>query len=204
MVANFSTSAIMPAPAFAKALNSMLPKDIRIRMAEEAAQDFHARFSAKGKTYRYDFFTGAIQSPLERLYRTHFPCSFMPDRVRASLDFLVATHDFASFEAVGSRDRTRTTGRGAVRTLFQAQCLVDRARPEHFSLRFSGDGFLRHMVRNLAGTLIRVGTSRLTPEQFVAILEAQDRKEASPTAPACGLFLEAVHYEEMSGNDGAS
>ncbi|MCI5162144.1 MAG: tRNA pseudouridine synthase A, partial [Candidatus Electrothrix sp. AX5] len=65
MVANFSTSAIMPAPAFAKALNSMLPKDIRILMAEEAAQDFHARFSAKGKTYRYDFFTGAIQSPLE-------------------------------------------------------------------------------------------------------------------------------------------
>ncbi len=202
MVANFTTGVTMPAPAFVKALNSMLPKDIRILGAEEAAPDFHARFSAKGKTYRYDFFTGAMQSPLERLYRTHFPCSFMPDNVQASLDFLVATHDFASFEAVGSRDRTWTTGRGAVRTLFQAQCLVDPARPEHFSLRFSGDGFLRHMVRNLAGTLIRVGTGRLTPEQFVAILEAQDRKEASPTAPACGLFLEKVHYEEMAGNNG--
>ena len=197
MVANFSTGVTMPASAFVKALNSMLPKDIRILEAEEAALDFHARFSAKGKAYRYDFFTGAMQTPLERLYRTHFPCSFMPDNVQASLDFLVATHDFASFEAVGSRDRTRTTGRGAVRTLFQAQCLTDPARPEHFSLRFSGDGFLRHMVRNLAGTLIRVGTGRLSAEQFVAILEAQDRKEASPTAPACGLFLEKVHYEDF-------
>lgn len=202
MVANFSTGTTMPASAFVKALNSMLPKDIRILGAEEAAPDFHARFSAKGKSYRYDFFTGAIQSPVERLYLTHFPCSFMPERVQASLDLLLGTHDFASFEAVGSRDRTRTTGRGAVRTLFQAECLADPARPEHFSLRFSGDGFLRHMVRNLVGTLFQVGTGRLSIEQFAAVLVAKDRDKAGPTAQACGLFLEEVHYAEMSGNDG--
>lgn len=199
MVANFTTGATMPGPAFAKALNSMLPKDIRILGAEEAAPDFHARFSAKGKTYRYDFFTGAVQSPVERLYRTHFPCSFMPDRVRPSLELLLGTHNFSSFEAVGSRDRTRTTGRGAVRTLFLAQCLADPRRPEHFSFRFRGDGFLRHMVRNLVGTLIQAGTDRLSTEQFAAILAAKDRKAAGPTAPACGLFLEQVHYEEMAG-----
>ena len=197
MVANFSTGATMPAQSFARALNSMLPKDIRILGAEEAAPDFHARFSAKGKTYCYDFFTGAIQSPVERLYRTHFPCAFIPDRVQPSLDLLLGTHDFASFEAVGSRDRTRTTGRGAVRSLFQVRCLVDPARPEHFSFRFRGDGFLRHMVRNLVGTLFQVGTGRLNTEQFAVILAAKDRDKAGPTAPACGLFLEKVHYEEM-------
>jgi tRNA pseudouridine38-40 synthase len=180
----------------------MLPKDIRILEAEEAAPDFHARFSAKGKTYCYDFFTGAIQSPVERLYRTHFPCSFIPDRVQPSLDLLLGTHDFSSFEAVGSRDRTLTTGRGAVRTLFLAQCRADPARPEHFSFRFRGDGFLRHMVRNLVGTLFQVGTGRLSIEQFAAVLTAKDREKAGPTAPACGLFLEQVHYEEMAGKEG--
>jgi tRNA pseudouridine38-40 synthase len=197
MVAHFSTGVTMPAPAFAKALNSMLPKDIRILAAEEAAPDFHARFSAKGKTYRYDFFTGPLQLPAERLYRTHYPCSFQSDLLQASLDYLVGTHDFASFEAVGSRDRTRTEGRGAVRTLLQADCLVDPGRPEHFSFRFTGDGFLRHMVRNLAGTLFLVGSGRLSSEQFRDIVKAGDRKKAGPTAPACGLFLEQVHYEEV-------
>ena len=204
MVAHFSTGVTMPAPAFAKALNSMLPKDIRILAAEEAAPDFHARFSAKGKTYRYDFFTGHLQLPAERLYRTHYPCSFQSDLLQASLDYLVGTHDFASFEAVGSRDRTRTEGRGAVRTLFRADCLVDPGRPEHFSFRFTGDGFLRHMVRNLAGTLFLVGSGRLSSEQFRDIVKAGDRKKAGPTAPACGLFLEQVHYEETAGKEGVS
>lgn len=195
MVAHFITTATMPASAFVKALNSMLPKDIRILDAVDVPPDFHARFSAQGKTYRYDFFTGPLQLPAERLYRTHFPCSFDCDRLHPSLDLLMSTHDFSSFEAVGSRDRTLTTGRGAVRTLFQAQCLVDPARPEHFSFRFAGDGFLRYMVRNLVGTLLRVGTGRLSTEQFQAILAAKDRERAAPTAPACGLFLEKVHYE---------
>jgi tRNA pseudouridine38-40 synthase len=194
MVANFTTTATMPAAAFSKALNSMLPKDIRILKAEEVALDFHARFSAQGKRYRYDFFTGVLQFPLERLYRTHFPFFFQPERLQGSLDLLIGTHDFSSFEAVGSRDRTRTTGRGAVRTLHQAQCAIDLSQPEHFSLFFSGDGFLRHMVRNLVGTLLWVGSGRLTTEQFAAILAAKDRKKAAPTAPACGLFLEKVHY----------
>lgn len=198
MVAHFTTTATMPASAFVKGPNSMLPKDIRILDAVDVPADFHARFSAQGKTYRYDFFTGAIQPPTERLYRTHFPCSFDPNRLHPSLDLLIGTHDFSSFEAVGSRDRTLTTGRMAVRTLFQAQCLVDPAHPEHFSFRFAGDGFLRYMVRNLVGTLLWVGTDRLSTEQFQDILAAKNRERAAPTAPACGLFLERVHYEESS------
>ncbi len=204
MVAHFTTTGTMPASAFVKGPNSMLPKDIRILDAVDVPPDFHARFSAQGKTYRYDFFTGPLQLPAERLYRTHLPCSFQPENVQASLDLLVGTHDFVSFEAVGSRDRSRTTGRGAVRTLSQAQCLADPARSEHFSFHFSGDGFLRHMVRNLVGTLLWVGTGRLTTDQFAAILAAKDREQAAPTAPACGLFLERVHYEEITEKAGES
>ncbi len=199
MVVNFITKVTMPATAFAKALNSMLPQDIRILNASEASPDFHARFSAKGKTYRYDFFTGPIQPPHERLYRTHAPCPFTIDRVRPCLAYLIGSHDFSSFEATGSRDRSRTTGRGAVRTLFHAECLVDAARPEHFSFRFRGDGFLRHMVRNLVGTLFMVGSGRISDYAFKVIMAAKDRQEAGPTAPACGLFLEQVHYEEFPG-----
>ena len=198
LTATFTTAARIPATAFVKALNSTLPKDIRILEANEVGPEFHARFSATGKTYRYDFFTGIIQPPAERLYRTQLPCRFQPKLVQPGLDILLGTHDFSSFEAVGSRDRSKTTGRGAVRTIFQAECLGDA---EHFTLRFSGDGFLRHMVRNLAGTLVWLGTGRLSPEQFTAILAAKDRKQAGPTAPPCGLFLEKVHYEDFPGID---
>ena len=194
MTANFHTDAAMPAIAFQRALNSMLPKAVRVVAAAEAALDFHARFSAIGKTYRYDFFTGAVQLPAERLYRTHAPCVFMPERVQPCLELLLGRHDFSSFEAVGTRDRNATEGRGAVRTIFRAECVADLARPEHFSFRFSGDGFLRCMVRNLSGTLIWVGAGKVSCGQFATILAAQDRTQAGPTAPACGLFLEKVDY----------
>ncbi len=194
MTANFHTHAAMPAAAFQRAMNSMLPKAVRILESCEVPPEFHARFSAVGKTYRYDFFTGAVQSPAERLYRHHAPCVFLPERVQPCLEMLLGSHDFSSFEAVGTRDRSRTDGRGAVRTIFRAECVIDPARPEHFSFRFSGDGFLRCMVRNLAGTLIWAGAGKLTHEQFATILAAKDRRQAGPTAPACGLFLEQVQY----------
>ncbi|MGX9726654.1 MAG: tRNA pseudouridine(38-40) synthase TruA [Candidatus Electronema sp. VV] len=194
MTANFHTGAAMPTAAFQRALNSMLPKAVRIFEAAEAAPDFHARFSALGKTYRYDFFTGAVQLPAERLYRAHAPCVFMPGRVQPCLELLIGSHDFSSFEAVGTRDRSKTEGRGAVRTIFRAECVADPVRPEHFSFRFSGDGFLRCMVRNLAGTLLWVGAGKLSHEQLANILAAKDRRQAGPTAPACGLFLEQVEY----------
>lgn len=194
MTANFRTNAAMPAAAFQRALNALLPKAVRILESLEVPPDFHARFSAVGKTYRYDFFTGAVQNPVERLYRTHAPCSFSPELAQPCLQLLLGSHDFSSFEAVGSRDRSRTTGRGAVRTLFQAECVADPVRPEHFSFRFSGDGFLRQMVRNLAGTLLQAGAGRLSSADFAAILLAKDRRQAGPTAPACGLFLEQVQY----------
>ncbi len=195
MVANFTTSATMPAHSFKHALNSMLPGDVRITSSTEAATDFHARYSSTGKTYRYDFFTGSLQMPAERLYRTHVVPPFDVKPVITCLDYLVDTHDFTSFEASGSRDLTRTNGRGAVRTLFRAECVADADQPECFSFYFSGDGFLRRMVRNLAGTLFMVGAHRIDFKEFKAILTGKDRQLAGPTAPPHGLFLEQTHYE---------
>ncbi len=198
MVANFKTNSSMAAESFQKALNSMLPRDVRIIEAGEAAPDFHARYNSTGKTYRYDFFTGSTQSPTERLYRTHVPCSFKLSKVRACLKDLIGSHDFSSFEAGGSRDLTRTGGRGAVRTLLKAVCVTDLTQPEHLSLYLTGDGFLRYMVRNLAGTLFLVGSGRIDRGEFATILAGKDRSLAGPTAPACGLFLEQVHYKVLT------
>lgn len=172
----------------------MLPNDIRILGAEEAPFDFHSRYSALGKTYRYDFFTGAVQMPSDRLYRAHYRGPFMPERLTTALDHLVGQHDFSSFERTGSRDKNATHGRGAVRTLTQASCFPVLGSTDHWSIRVTGDGFLRQMVRILAGTLIEIGQGRRQGEELPAILTARDRTAAGPTAPACGLFLERIHY----------
>ncbi len=192
MVANFLTSSTMGPGEFIRALNSMLPADIRILDAQSMPREFHARYQAIGKTYRYDFFTGRIQLPHERLYRTHVRTDFSLNLVLPCLDLLLGSHDFSAFEATGSRDTTRTGGRGAVRTLTRADCLP--AASDYFSFIFSGDGFLRHMVRNIAGTLFLVGAGKINSQEFVSVLQQKDRSLAGPTAPPCGLFLQHVHY----------
>ncbi len=200
MVAHFHTTTAFPVVAFFKGLNSMLPHDIRILDAEEAADDFHSRYSALGKTYRYDFFTGPVQLPSTRLYRAHLPGTFDPARVAAGLELLIGTHDFSSFECTGSRNKNIIAGRGAVRTLFQVSCFPQLGAADCWSLRLTGDGFLRQMVRILAGTLIELGQGKRPPEGFAAILAAQDRSKAGPTAPACGLFLERLYYHTLFFN----
>ncbi len=200
MVANFFSGSAMTARAFQNALNSMLPADIRILKAEESFPEFHARYSSTGKTYRYDFFAGSIQSPDERLYRTHIHHPFELRKVIPCLELLTGSHDFTSFEAAGSRDLSKTGGRGAVRTLLNAEGFTDPTRPQHYSFSFTGDGFLRHMVRNIVGTLFLVGSGRIDDNDFAAILAGRNRRLAGPTAPACGLFLEQVHFEPLTGN----
>ena len=195
MVAHFHLQAAIPLAAFSKGLNSLLPPDIRILQAEEAEPDFHSRFSALAKAYRYDFCTSAIQLPCTRYHIAHRPGPFDPNRLREGLATLVGTHDFSSFERSGSRDRDATGGRGAVRTLFRAECL---ARPEldTWSIRLVGDGFLRQMVRNIAGTLIEIGQGKRPSDSIPDILAARDRTKAGPTAPACGLVLETIFYTD--------
>jgi len=194
MVAHFRTLTTMPVVAFFKGINSMLPGDIRILCAEEAPLSFHSRFNAQGKTYRYDFFTGEVQLPATRLYRAHLPGPFDHNRLETALTSLVGTHDFSSFERTGSRDKNAVGGRGAVRTLFNICCFPQLGEADCWSLRITGDGFLRQMVRIIAGTLIEIGQSKRPAEELAAILSAQDRSKAGLTAPACGLFLETIYY----------
>ena len=197
MVAHFHTNAAHPPATFYHGLNSLLPPDIRILEAESASPDFHIRYSAPGKTYRYDFFTGRIMPPTRRLYEAHFPCSLNLAAVQECLRFLTGTHDFASFEGSGSRDPLHSKGRGSIRTIYQAECRPVKNMPLHFSFFVTGDGFLRHMVRNMIGTLLPVGQNRISPAEFADILSARNRSSAGPTAPAHGLFLQKIYYKDQ-------
>lgn len=195
MVANGRTDSRVPLGAFAKGLNTMLPPDIRVLAADEAPPDFHSRYDALGKTYSYDLTTASIQHPLERLYHAHVPRAMSFEAVIPCLEILLGTHDFAAFEGSGSRDREREGGRGAVRTLSEARCEKISELSLRWRFVFTGDGFLRHMVRNLVGTLLEVAQGKYGPDEFRRILESRDRRRAGPTAPARGLCLQRVHYD---------
>ena len=193
MVANFETGANIPCQGFVKGLNSLLPDDIRILEAAEAAEDFHARRSARAKTYWYNLYNGPVQLPTKRLYWTHFFAELDFSAMAEGLAQVTGTHDFSSFEGAGSRDPD-FGGRGAERTIIQAG--IERVGSENY-YRFiiTGDGFLRHMVRNIVGTLLEVGKGRVGPSGVATILAAKNRSQAGPTAPAHGLFLKEVIYQ---------
>lgn len=194
MTANFQTDSVIPLSGLVKGLNSMLPEAIRVLDAEKVAHDFHARYNATGKVYEYAFMATEIMPPCQRLYAAQVRAPFMCDAVRLCLPMVVGTHDFSSFEASGSRDLTITGGRGAVRTIFAARLDEEGKDSRMFRLTIAGDGFLRHMVRNIVGTLFGVGRGRLTPLDFQEIVAARDRTLAGATAPAKGLTLKTVLY----------
>jgi tRNA pseudouridine38-40 synthase len=161
-------------------------------MVDEAAPDFHARFSATGKCYHYRLYTGRTQPPQLRLYSVHVTGELDLPALKKCLKLLEGTHDFASFENSGSRDKSISSGRGAVRTIHHAELIEES--PCQLTLQFTGDGFLRNMVRNLVGTLLEVGRGKLSVEDVCKILEAKDRTMAAATAPAHGLTLKQVLY----------
>ncbi len=192
MTANFKTSSPIPCHGFMKGLNSLLPTDIRIMDIVETEIDFHSRFAALGKCYLYQVISTPIILPTQRLYNTHCPGKFNFNAMNDALSCLIGEHDFASFEAMGSRDLAQK-GRGAVRKIYSARA---RLMPDGagFSVKIHGDGFLRHMVRNIVGTLIDVGLEKKNVDNFKKILYAKNRSLAGATAPACGLFLQKVFY----------
>lgn len=193
MVANFLTSSKISCYGLQKGLNSLLPDAIRILAVEDVDPDFHARKSALAKTYWYYFSLAPVVLATSRLYVTSLPAPFDFEEVGKCLQSLLGCHDFSSFEATGSRDKTRIEGRGAFRTIMAATLVQDQ-NPQQFKLVLRGDGFLRKMVRNIAGTLFEVGQGRMTAAQFQEVLAAKDRDQAGPTAPACGLFLSHIEY----------
>jgi len=192
MVAHFHTEKPIQPQVFAKGLNSMLPGSIRILHATEENQGFHSRFSATGKTYIYSIHNGAIMMPCDRLYRVHIRSELDFSTMHECLKIITGSHDFASFETSGSRDPSHPKGRGSIRTISDASLSHENVDFFHFSL--TGDGFLRHMVRNIVGTVLEVGLGRRTIAGFRQAILSCKRSEAGATAPAYGLMLKKIYY----------
>lgn len=194
MVAHFNCISTISCEILQRGANSMLPGSIRIFEVTDVDEHFHARYLAIGKKYHYSLFTGPIQPPFKRFTSLHITKPLNLDRITKCLKVITGTYDFSSFENSGSRDKSITTGRGAIRTIRSARIL--QCEEQLLILEFTGDGFLKNMVRNLVGTLIEVGKEKLTVNDFIQIRDAQDRTKARETAPAHGLALIEVYYNE--------
>lgn len=196
MTAHFVTRSAIACSSFRSGLNSLLADSIKVMQVEEADASFHSRISARAKIYQYYFTTAAIVAPHRRLYCAHLPGDFDLEAARRCLPYIVGRHDFSCFEATGSRDTAKIGGRGAWRQIF-AVSLTPLAGPgPEYLFEICGDGFLRKMVRNIVGTLIEVGQQRMRVADFAVLLRQGDRSLAGPTAPACGLFLKQIYYDE--------
>jgi tRNA pseudouridine38-40 synthase len=172
--------------ALQRAIDALLPPDVALRELTPAPASFHARRDARSKLYVYRLWTGVARSPLRERYALRVRYALDLDALRRAADALVGTHDFASFRAGGGRGRT------SVRTLTRVE--VTGRAGEELSLEVEGSGFLRHMVRNLAGTLLEVARGRRAADSIPALVAARDRRQAGPTAPAHGLTLVRVDY----------
>ncbi len=187
-VVNFDSGTwTIPPQRVACALNGMLPDDIAALESAAVPGSFHARFSATAKLYRYTIYNGKMPVPFHRLYSYHIPRPLDVAVMRAAARHLVGKHDFKAFRALGTPVKT------TVRTLFDA-AVSQKDGMVFIDLR--ADGFLYHMARMIAGTLIRVGLGRLPAAGISEILAGSDRFRAGPTAPARGLCLEKVEYPE--------
>jgi len=185
-VANFRTSSSIPLEGFVHGLNSLLPADIVIQSAEEVDADFHAQFGAKRKTYRYVILNGRMPSALHRHYAWHIPYPLDLQAMEGASRYLLGKQNFASFRAADADSSD------PVREVFRAAWSVPAPPFLHFNIE--ANGFLKHMVRNMVGTLVEVGKGRISGEEFAQILAARDRRRAGMTAPPQGLFLVEVRY----------
>jgi tRNA pseudouridine38-40 synthase len=170
-----------------RALNANLPPAVRVFDVCVAADDFHARFSATGKSYEYRIWNGRTVPPMLRLYAWHVPQPLDVAAMQGAAQAIVGQHDFAAFQGAGSM--THTT----VRRVTAATWRVAADGTLRFEI--SGQGFLRHMVRSLAGTLVEVGHRRRDAGHLARLLAVPDRAAAGRTAPPEGLILVKVEYD---------
>jgi tRNA pseudouridine38-40 synthase len=199
-VANFKTQSSLGAGEFQRAFNALLPASIRVVAAEEVGPDFHARWDALAKTYRYRIFRGRVVPPFLWRYVQHepFPLDFgaMAEAARK----FEGEHDFTSFAAsTGSEenDRERTTTRTIYRSeLLRTVCEDPAAGTEEWVYVIRGKSFLRYMVRKMAGTLVDVGRGKLKPEDIPELFALRDRSKSGPTMPPHGLCLAEVEYPD--------
>ena len=206
-VASFATASTIPIENWMKALNDNLPPSIRVLEVAEAAPEFHARKSARAKTYRYRIYRGAICPPFLARYVWHYPYPLEESAMVAAARVVVGEYDFTSFAAVDpervermaagenvqtTTDRTSNVRPTNVRTIFASSWTREG---EELIYTVRGNGFLHHMVRNLVGTFLLVGKGTVSLEDLRRILDARERTAAGATAPASGLYLVEVEYQ---------
>ncbi|HWX94238.1 MAG TPA: tRNA pseudouridine(38-40) synthase TruA [Terriglobales bacterium] len=190
-VASCVTASPMPVGNFVKALNDILPPAIRVVEASEVSPDFHARKSARAKTYRYRILRTPICSPFLARYVWHFPYPLDEEAMNTAARAIEGEHDFTSFAAVDPERRREEGEVSNVRTIFSSAW---KREEDELIYTVRGSGFLHHMVRNLVGTFILVGKKSARVSELREILEARNRSQAGPTAPASGLYLVDVEY----------
>jgi tRNA pseudouridine38-40 synthase len=195
-VASFRTESVIPAENWMRALNDILPASIRVLEVIEAAPEFHARKSARAKTYRYRIHRAAVCPPFLARYVWHYPYPLQESAMIAAAGVVVGEHDFTSFAAVDPERVERMAASENVHTNNVRKVFTSAWMREGEELIYTirGSGFLHHMVRNLVGTFLLVGKGTVILDELRRILDTRQRTAAGPTAPACGLYLVEVEY----------
>lgn len=187
-VIHFESPFELAASNWKKALNTLLPKDIFVENVSYVDADFHCRYDAIAKEYRYIVSRSIEPNVFKQNYTLHFPYALHVGNIQKACGYLEGTHDFTSFSSA------KDTSKGSkVRTLSKVTC---EENGKELIFTFQGDGFLYHMVRIMIGTLLDVGQGRRDPEEMIALLAQKDRTLSSETAPAEGLYLWKVVYPE--------
>jgi tRNA pseudouridine38-40 synthase len=184
-VANFRTEHTIDCNSLLRALNSIPPYDIIVSSVEEVPEDFHAQYWALEKHYQYRILNRAVPDPFDSRFSWHLRCTLDLEKMRDAAHFFIGEKDFSSF--CGAKCGAKTTRR-------HLKELKITRNQSIITLDCRGNGFLRHMVRNIVGTLVDVGKGRIIPEDIENIFAACDRRQAGPTAPAQGLFLMKITY----------
>lgn len=195
LAANFLTNSRIEPRNMIRALNSSLPRDIRVLSARRVPLRFHARRDARSKVYRYQIYVGKVMPPHLAREHFHYPYPIDLEKMKEAARSFEGEHDFASFAAKcgqGSSSKTGSTSpRNTVRRILA--CNWSR-RGNRLLLTVEGNGFLQHMVRNMAGTLLEIGSGRMSAERLEKLFESRDRRLAGFAAPAHGLILLKVRY----------
>jgi tRNA pseudouridine38-40 synthase len=186
-VFHFDTEMNIPGDAWGKALNAMLPSDILIKDVAEVPDSFHSRFSASSKEYHYKLLVSKKRDVFRRNHMFHYPYPLNIRDIQKACGYFLGTHDFTSFSSARSEVADK------VRTIFALELLEEG---ETLTFKIKGSGFLYNMVRIITGTLLEVGQGKRKPEDIKAIIAGEDRALAGKTAPAHGLYLHQVNYQE--------
>ena len=197
-VANFKTNSQLPLERIQKALNSLLPQDITITAINKVPEDFHSRYCAKSKVYRYFILNSSTPCAFLNKFTWNILCKLDLKTMRQAARALEGRHDFKSFCASGSRvkDTVRTVKKLVIKesSYHLSPNTYNLTNRQLIAIDIEADGFLYNMVRNIVGTIVEIGKGRLEKSELKRILLARDRKSAGPTAPAKGLFLVQVNY----------